>query len=92
MSQLDESTLKKVTLMTGGHYYRVTPDETELEAIYKDIRKMEQKELASKQFTQYEDRYQIFLLIAIIILFVEALLSDRRKIKDAPTEGSFAQI
>ncbi len=91
MSQLDESTLKKVTLMTGGRYYRVTPDETELDAIYKDIRKMEQKELASKRFTQYEDRYQVFLLIAIIILFAEALLSDRKKIKDAAEEGYFAQ-
>ena len=79
MSRLDESTLQKIALMTGGRYYRATPDETELEEIYKDIRKMEQKEIASKQFTQYEDRYQIFLLIAIVVLIVEALLGDRKK-------------
>jgi Ca-activated chloride channel family protein len=79
MSQLDESTLQKITLMTGGKYYRATPDETELETIYQDIRKMEQKELASKQFTRYEERYQVFLLVAIMILIVEALLVDRKK-------------
>jgi len=79
MSRLNEPVLQKIALMTGGKYYRATPDGKELETIYQDIRKMEQKELASKQFTQYEERYQGFLLVAIIILIVEALLVDRKR-------------
>ena len=79
MSQLDEATLQKIALMSGGRYYRATPEESGLEAIYKDIRKMEKKELSSRQFTQYEDRYQIFLAVALVLLFIEAFLMGTKK-------------
>jgi len=42
---------------------------------------MEEKELSSRQFTQFEDRFQIFLIITLIILVFETLLGEGRKIK-----------
>ncbi len=78
VSKLDETTLQKVALTTGGKYYHATSGEMELDRIYDEISKMEKKELEGKLMTQYEDRYQIFLFLSILCLTGEFLLSERR--------------
>lgn len=78
VSKLDETTLQKVALTTGGKYYHATSGEMELDKIYDEISKMEKKELEGKLMTQYEDRYQIFLFLSILCLTGEFLLSERR--------------
>ncbi len=83
MTKLDELTLEKIALETNGKYYRATPGEAELDAIYDDIFKMEKKALSSQQFAQYEDRFQFLLAVAIILLVVELIIPERRHIKKA---------
>jgi len=78
MSKLDEITLEKIALLTNGKYYQATYGETELDEIYDDISKMEKKELFSKQYTQFEDRFQYFLMGALILLVLEMIISDRK--------------
>lgn len=81
MTKLDEITLEKIALETGGKYYRASPSEMELKKIYDDILKMEKKTLESKEFEQYEERFQSLLGIALFCLALELLISDRRKVK-----------
>jgi Ca-activated chloride channel family protein len=81
VSKLDEVTLQKIALTTGGKYYHATSGEMELDKIYDEISKMEKKELEGKLMTQYEDRYQYFLFISLIFLTIEFLLSERRSRK-----------
>jgi len=81
VSRLDETTLQKIALTTGGKYYHATSGEMELDRIYNEISKMEKKELEGKLMTQYEDRYQVFLLLSILCLTLEFLLSERRNKK-----------
>jgi len=86
VSRLDEVTLQKIALTTGGKYYHATSGEMELDKIYDEISKMEKKELEGRLLTQYEDRYQYFLLLSVILLTIEFLLSERRSRK--AVEGS----
>jgi Ca-activated chloride channel family protein len=81
VSKLDETTLQKIALTTGGKYYHATTGEMELDKIYDDISKMEKKELEGKLMVQYEDRYQYFLLVSIVLLVAESLISERRSRK-----------
>lgn len=81
MSKLDEGTLEKIALLTDGNYYQSTYGEIELNKIYDDISKMEKKELRDKQYIQYEDRFQYFLIGALILLVLETIISDRKKVK-----------
>jgi len=81
MTKLDELTLEKIALETGGKYYRATPGEVELSKIYDEIFKMEKKKLRSKQYAQFEDRFQILLGFSIFLLILEYLIPERRKIK-----------
>lgn len=81
-SKLDELTLEKIALQTGGKYYRATGSESELKKIYDEIAKMEKKELASLKFSQYEDRFQYLLIFSIILLIAEVFISERRNVKE----------
>ena len=79
LSKLDEYTLQKVALATGGKYYRASAGELELDRIYEEISTMEKKELEGKLFTQYEDRFPWFLVPTVILFALEAVISERRK-------------
>jgi Ca-activated chloride channel family protein len=80
-TKLDIYTLQKIAYETGGKYYLASSSESELDEIYNEISKLEKKELVSKQFSQYEDRFQIFLAIGLILLVAEILIPERRKLK-----------
>jgi len=81
VSKLDEVTLEKVALQTNGKYYRASSGEVELDKIYDDISTMEKKELASKKFSQYEDRFQFILVFALFLMIIEVFISERKKIR-----------
>ncbi len=76
LSKMDEDTLKKMAIRTGGTYVRSVSGDMDLDAIYKDeIRgKMEASTLQSGRKQIWEDRYQWFLGFAIIALMIELFL------------------
>jgi len=79
-SRLDEATLQKIALATGGSYVRAGSKEFGLDLIYKEkLSEMEKRELETKMAKQYEERFQIPLVLAFLLLAVEFILSDRRK-------------
>ena len=80
MSKLDEMLLQKIALETGGRYFRATGSDTELDRIYEDISGMEKKELKSTTYIKYENRYQYFALIALLLLLAEMFISERKGI------------
>ncbi len=79
VSRLDEATLQKIALETGGKYYHATAGELELDRIFEEISKMEKKELEGTLVTRYDDRYQWPLLLAIILIAGEFFISERKK-------------
>ncbi|MBM3262700.1 MAG: VWA domain-containing protein [candidate division Zixibacteria bacterium] len=78
MSRLDEVTLQQIAAETGGAYYPSTLDETEIDAIHEAISRMDASAFESKQFTQYEERYQYVLAFGLFFLCLEACIGDRR--------------
>ncbi|MBN2000816.1 VWA domain-containing protein [candidate division KSB1 bacterium] len=81
MTKLDHLTLEKIALQTNGKYYRASTGEEELDRIYDEIFKMEKKELGSLTFSQFEDRFQILVALAILLIVFETILPERRRIK-----------
>jgi Ca-activated chloride channel family protein len=78
LSKLDEVSLEKIAAIGNGKYYRGTNTQDELDQVYEDLNALEKKEFGSKQFTDYEDRFQFFLAAGIILLIAELLISERR--------------
>lgn len=79
-SRLDEVSLKKIALATGGGYVKATASEFGLDLIYEQrLSKMEKKEFEGKMRKRYEERFQIFLFIAFLTLFTEIFIGERKK-------------
>ena len=70
--------LRQIAAAGNGAYARANNSSTGLRKIFDDINQIEKKEIETKQFTDYEDRFQLYLAIALIILIVELLIATRK--------------
>jgi len=85
LSKLDEATLEKIALLTGGKYVHSATGDADLKTIYlQGIRKeMEGREFASTRTQKWKERFQWPLLAALLCLIAEALLRETRKKEDS---------
>ncbi|OHD64683.1 MAG: hypothetical protein A2176_10265 [Spirochaetes bacterium RBG_13_51_14] len=70
---MDEDSLKKVAELTGGRYYNATSSGVLWQNI-KDIDRLEKSRVDIKQFHEFYDRFQWFLVAAMTLFFLEVLL------------------
>jgi Ca-activated chloride channel family protein len=73
--QIDEETLQEIARITGGEYFRAT-NATELSRIYDRIDELEKTEIETKTFTNYTDRYSVFILPGLMLLVLELCLGE----------------
>lgn len=78
MSKLDPLVLEKISLEGNGKYFHAGTN-LDLAHIYNEIYAMEKKDLGMNKVAIYEERYQIFLLIALLFLTAEFLISERTR-------------
>ena len=71
--EIDEETMTKISTETGGQYFRAQKN-SELDAIYQDIDKMERTKFNVKQFSRRGELYQPFAIAALVVLLLEILL------------------
>lgn len=81
ITKLDEEILKKVALSTNGNYVRANNSNIGLDEIYNEIKKMKKQELESTMYTEYNDQFQIFAAIAVVLLIFEFIIMDRKNRK-----------
>ena len=81
VTKLNEPMLKEIATSGNGTYVRASNANAGLGTIMEEIDKMEKKEFGSKSFKDYEDRFQIFLIIAFILIVIEYFISNRRTSK-----------
>ena len=81
LSRLDEPTLQKIALTTGGRYVRSVTGDVDLEQIYNQGIKatLESRELGSKRRQRWEERFQWILAVALAALMLEPLVSERQR-------------
>jgi len=81
-TRLDADTLRKMVDATpGGRYLNVATGTFDLGAIYRDLlADAEKRTLESLKINRYEEKFQIFLGAAILLLLAEMALSERRRV------------
>ncbi|MBF0254315.1 MAG: VWA domain-containing protein [Candidatus Omnitrophica bacterium] len=81
LSKRDDVLLQKIALKTGGKMGLIGGGSFPLDEMYDDeVSKMEKRELESVRQKRYENRFQIFLIIALLLLVAEAMISERRRV------------
>lgn len=78
ITKLDEDILKKIAVSTNGNYVRASNSNIGLDEIFSQIRKMKKQELESTMYTEYNDQFQIFAVIALFLLLFDFIVMERK--------------
>ncbi|WP_103663767.1 vWA domain-containing protein [Gracilimonas amylolytica] len=70
---IDEEMLTQVAELTGGRYFRAT-DSEQLESVYAEIDELEKTEVEELIYTDYEDKYPLYLSISLILFGLSFLI------------------
>jgi len=89
LTVLNESLLEDLADLTNGKYFHSTGSGLELDRIYREINKLEKRELKTKRFNRQKEQYMWPLSAALLLLLTEYFLSSRRK-KKLRWDGRFA--
>jgi Ca-activated chloride channel homolog len=78
ITKLNEQMLKQIAAAGNGEYVRANNTQAGLGLIFDEINKLEKTEFESRVFSDYEDRFQYLLGIAIALLLIEFVILERR--------------
>ena len=73
--KIDEKTLKEIADITDGKYFRAT-NKKSLEAIYKEIDKLEKSKIEVTEYKKKSEKFVPFALLAACLLLIEFLLRN----------------
>ena len=82
-TRLDESTLERVAQATGGRYFSALGPGANLDPLIEEITGGEGRELEAREITQFDEQFQVFLGLALVLLLAEGLIPERRRRKEA---------
>lgn len=71
--EIDEDLLIEIAQITGGKYFRATNNK-KLQEIYSEINKLEKSDIEEIKYYNHEEKYRLYILLAIIFLTIELIL------------------
>ena len=77
VSKLNEDLLIKIANAGKGTYIRANNSKIGLTKLFAEINKMEKKEIGTMMFTDYDDKFQLFLAIALTLLLINLIITPR---------------
>jgi Ca-activated chloride channel family protein len=78
VSHLDEATLQRIALVTGGAYIRSSNQSVGLTEIISKINETGEREFATQMFEEYDEQYGLFLGAGLLLLIVGWSLLSRK--------------
>jgi len=78
ISKLNVKVLKQIAATTNGSYTLASNANTGLRELFGEISEMKKKEIESKIYADYEHRFQYLIGLALLFLFIDILLLDRK--------------
>lgn len=75
---LDSKSLQQLASATGGTYVRYSGKNSVVNGVTQFINHLEKSELESMLHEHYKDRFLVFLIPALLLLFLAILLGERR--------------
>lgn len=83
VSRLNEETLRKIAVTTGGLYRKAAPMDFGLDSIYEErLSKLEKRESQSDKVKVYQEKYQYPAALACLLLIAEMILRKKESDED----------
>jgi Ca-activated chloride channel family protein len=78
VSKLNEEMLRDIARAGGGSYIRASNAEVGLQPLLEELNTIEKTEMGSVVYAEYEDRFQLFLLLGLGFLILEYLIIRKK--------------
>ncbi|WGK65932.1 vWA domain-containing protein [Croceiramulus getboli] len=78
ITKLDQETLETIANEANGQYIDGQSTSEVVETVQDLLNRMDKKEFEAKQFADFKDQFQWFLAAAILLLFVDIFLLERK--------------
>ncbi|MGB5989761.1 MAG: VWA domain-containing protein [Marinifilaceae bacterium] len=78
VSRLNEDMLKKIAAAGEGAYIRANNTRVGLNALFKEINKMDKTQMESNIYSDYIERFQYFVFVALFLLLLDFLVLERK--------------
>lgn len=78
MTRLNEDMLRDIADAGNGAYIRASNAEVGLKPLLEDLNTIEKTEMGSVSYSEFEDRFQLFLALALACLLLEFFIRERK--------------
>ncbi|MFA8299223.1 MAG: VWA domain-containing protein [Hyphomicrobiales bacterium] len=78
ITRLDPKTLEEIAANGDGSYVRASNSRGWFSTIFKDIDSIQKGDIDSKKYIDYEDQFQYFIFIAILLLIIELFIFEKK--------------
>lgn len=78
MSALNVEMCKEVAQAGGGAYIHVTNNSRAQELLDSELTKLAQQEISTSVYSEYNEQFQAFCILIILLIIIEACLLDRK--------------
>ena len=78
VTKLDESMLTQIATAGGGTYIRANNAEVGLNNLFNEIEKMEKSEMDSREYSEYDDQFPLFLVLALAMILLDFMILERK--------------
>jgi Ca-activated chloride channel family protein len=78
VTKLNEQMLEQIAAAGNGIYVRANNAQVGLNALFDEINKMEKEEMESRVYSEYNDQFQYFFAIALVLILFEFIILERK--------------
>lgn len=78
LSRVQDDLLKQMALVGGGNFTYATFSGNEVKLLLDDLEQLEKEEFEEEQVINYKELFQWLLAIALLLMFLELLLSEKK--------------
>ena len=78
ITKLNQNILQNIAVSTGGTYQDGNNTQNVLDFVSEQLKAMDKKEFEAKKFVSFKDRFQAFLLAALIFLLIDLFLFETK--------------
>ncbi|MCX6257122.1 MAG: VWA domain-containing protein [Bacteroidia bacterium] len=78
ITKLNETNLEQMASSGNGIYIRVNNTQSAVKSLFDEINKMEKTEIQATVYSEYEERFQYVVAVALLFLIVEFFIRERK--------------
>lgn len=78
LSKMNQQMLRDLAAKGNGKYFQLGSGKDEITAIFKELGRINTKDFEETVFTDFDDQFQVCLIVAALLLLAEWFLSERK--------------